>query len=128
MSIDIESRSSVDLTKCGVYKYAESPDFDVLLFGFSVNDGPVIVVDLASGETIPESIVAALTDDGVIKYSFNAGFERIALSAWLRCHRPDLLTGKCARCEHGSVCAGGCRSYNFFAGGGRLYESPLCAR
>lgn len=94
MSIDIESRSSVDLTKCGVYKYAESPDFDVLLFGFSVNDGPVIVVDLASGETIPESIVAALTDDGVIKYSFNAGFERIALSAWLRCHRPDLLTGK----------------------------------
>ncbi len=94
MSIDIESRSSVDLTKCGVYKYAESPDFDVLLFGFSVNDGPVIVVDLASGETIPESIVAALVDNAVIKYSFNAGFERIALSAWLRRHRPDLLTGR----------------------------------
>ena len=94
MSIDIESRSSVDLTKCGVYKYAESPDFDVLLFGFSVNDGPVIVVDLASGETIPDSIVAALADDAVMKYSFNASFERIALSAWLRCHRPDLLTGK----------------------------------
>lgn len=94
MSIDIESRSSVDLTKCGVYKYAESPDFDVLLFGFSVNDGPVIVVDLASGETIPDSIVAALADDAVMKYSFNAGFERIALSAWLRRHHPDLLTGK----------------------------------
>ena len=94
MSIDIESRSSVDLTKCGVYKYAESPDFDVLLFGFSVNDGPVIVVDLASGETIPESIVTALADEAVMKYSFNAGFERIALSAWLRRHRPDLLTGK----------------------------------
>ncbi len=93
LSIDIESRSSVDLTKCGVYKYAESPDFDVLLFGFSVNDGPVIVVDLASGETVPESIVTALADDSVTKYSFNAGFERVTLSAWLHRHHPDLLTG-----------------------------------
>ena len=93
LSIDIESRSSVDLTKCGVYKYAESPDFDVLLFGFSVNNGPVIVVDLASGETVPESIVTALADDSVTKYSFNAGFERVTLSAWLHRHHPALLTG-----------------------------------
>ena len=93
MSIDIESRSSVDLGKSGVYKYAESPDFDVLLFGVSINDGPVSVYDLASGETIPEDIIAALSDDRVMKFSYNAGFERVALSVWLRRHHPDHFRG-----------------------------------
>ena len=67
LSIDIETYSSVELPKCGVYKYTEAPDFDILLFGYSVDGGPVQVVDLASGETIPDEVVAALTDDSVTK-------------------------------------------------------------
>ena len=86
LSIDIETYSSVELPKCGVYKYAETPDFDILLFGYSVDGGPVQVVDLASGETIPIEVVAALTDDTVTKWAFNAQFERICLSRWLRDH------------------------------------------
>lgn len=86
LSIDIETYSSVELPKCGVYKYAEAPDFDILLFGYSVDGGPVQVVDLASGETIPTEVVAALTDDTVTKWAFNAQFERICLSKWLRDH------------------------------------------
>ena len=86
LSIDIETFSSVDLSKCGVYKYTEAPDFDILLFGYSVDGGPVQVVDLLSGEKLPAEIVAALTDDAVIKWAFNAQFERICLSRWLRDH------------------------------------------
>ena len=86
LSIDIETYSSVELPKCGVYKYTEAPDFDILLFGYSVDGGPVQVVDLASGETIPDEVVAALTDDSVTKWAFNAQFERICLSRWLRDH------------------------------------------
>ena len=86
LSIDIETFSSVDLSKCGVYKYTEAPDFDILLFGYSVDGGPVQVVDFLSGETLPAEIVAALTDDAVIKWAFNAQFERICLSRWLRDH------------------------------------------
>ena len=86
LSIDIETYSSVDLSKCGVYKYTEAADFDILLFGYSVDDGPVQVVDLACGETIPQEIIAALTDDAVTKSAFNAQFERICLSRWLRDH------------------------------------------
>ena len=86
LSIDIETFSSVDLSKCGVYKYTEAPDFDILLFGYSVDGGPVQVVDLLSGEKLPAEIVAALTDDDVIKWAFNAQFERICLSRWLRDH------------------------------------------
>lgn len=86
LSIDIETYSSVELPKCGVYKYAEAPDFDILLFGYSVDGGPVQVVDLTSGETIPDEVVAALTDDTVTKWAFNAQFERICLSRWLRDH------------------------------------------
>ena len=84
LSIDIETYSSVDLAKCGVYKYTEAPDFDILLFGYSVDGSPVQVVDLACGETIPAEIIAALTDTGVTKWAFNAQFERICLSRWLR--------------------------------------------
>ena len=93
LSLDLETRSSVDLAKCGVYRYCESPDFDILLFGVSVDGGPVAVYDLASGETVPEEILAALSDDGVGKFAFNAGFERVALSVWLRRNRPDLFRG-----------------------------------
>ena len=83
ISIDIETFSSVDLAKCGVYKYAESPDFQILLFGYSVDDGEVQVIDLTAGESIPEYVLAALTDDHVIKWAFNANFERVCLSRHL---------------------------------------------
>ena len=86
LSIDIETYSSADLSKCGVYKYTEAADFDILLFGYSVDGGPVQVVDLASGETIPAEVLAALTDDAVTKWAFNAQFERICLSRYLRDH------------------------------------------
>ena len=89
LSIDLECRSSVDLAKCGTYKYAESPDFDILLFGASVNGGPVTVYDLACGEPLPEEILSALTDDSVTKWAFNAAFERVCLSVWLRKNHPE---------------------------------------
>ena len=83
ISIDIETFSSVDLNKAGVYRYCESSDFQILLFGYSVDSGPVQVVDLASGETIPQEIMDALTDETVIKWAFNANFERVCLSRYL---------------------------------------------
>lgn len=83
ISIDIETYSEVNLAKCGVYKYAESPDFAILLFGYAVDGGPVRVIDLAQGETIPEEILEALTDDAVTKWAFNANFERVCLSRYL---------------------------------------------
>ena len=88
LSIDLETRSSVDIGKCGVYKYAESPDFDILLFGVSVDGGPITVYDLASGDTIPDSILVALSDETVTKWAYNASFERVCLSIWLRRHYP----------------------------------------
>ncbi len=88
LSLDLETRSSVDLSKCGVYKYAESPDFDILLFGVAVNGGAVTVYDLACGDPVPDYILAALTDDSVTKWAYNASFERICLSAWLRQNHP----------------------------------------
>ncbi|NEW66067.1 DNA polymerase [Carnobacteriaceae bacterium zg-84] len=83
LNIDIESFSSVNLTKSGVYKYAESEDFDVLLFAYAVDDGDVQVVDLARGETIPQEIIDAIKDDTVLKWAFNAQFERVCLSRYL---------------------------------------------
>lgn len=83
LSIDIETYSSVDLAKCGVYKYAESTDFEVLLFGYAVDGGEVNVVDLKAGETIPADVLDALTDDRVAKWAFNAQFERVCLSRYL---------------------------------------------
>ena len=80
LGIDLETFSSVDLLKCGVYRYASSPDFEILLFGFSVDGGDVQVVDLACGEEIPADIMAALSDDSVIKWSYNNNFERVSLS------------------------------------------------
>lgn len=90
LSIDLETFSSADLSKCGVYRYAESPDFEILLFGCSADGEPVQVVDLASGETLPEKIRGALTDDSVLKWAHNAQFERVCLSRYLgRRLRPD---------------------------------------
>ena len=84
ISIDIESFSDINLAKCGVYKYAESPAFEILLFGYAVDGGEVQVIDLAQGETIPEEILDALTDESVTKWAFNASFERVCLSRYLR--------------------------------------------
>ena len=93
MSIDLETYSDVNITKCGAYKYAESEEFEILLFGVSVDGGPVTVYDLACGETIPEEILAALSDENVTKWAFNASFERICLSNWLKKHCPEYFTG-----------------------------------
>ena len=83
LSIDIESYSDVDLSKCGVYKYASSPAFEILLFGYAVDGGDVRVVDLACGEQIPEEIISGLSDTSVTKWAFNAMFERVCLSNFL---------------------------------------------
>lgn len=80
LMLDLETFSSVDLSKCGVYRYASSADFDILLFGFSADGGEVQVVDLACGEEIPTDIVEAFSDDSVIKWSYNNNFERVCLS------------------------------------------------
>ena len=89
ISIDIETFSDVDLKKCGVYKYAESPNFEILLFAYSLDNGPVQVIDLAQGEEIPKSILAALSDNRIEKWAYNASFERICLSEYLRKHHPE---------------------------------------
>ena len=83
LEIDIETFSSVSLQKCGVYKYAESPDFQIILFGYSVDGSEVKVVDLLQGETIPQEIFNALTDNTVVKWAHNSGFERVCLSRYL---------------------------------------------
>lgn len=91
--IDLETFSDIDLSKCGSYKYAESPSFEILLFGYSINGGPVKVIDLASGEEIPNDIISAITDETVTKWAFNASFERICLSNWIRKHYPRYFKG-----------------------------------
>ena len=83
LSIDIETYSSVNLAKSGVYRYAASPDFEILLLGYSVDGAPVEVIDLAYGEKIPPDILEALTDPTVTKWAFNAQFERVCLSRYL---------------------------------------------
>ena len=83
LSIDIETFSPEPLTKCGVYRYCQAPEFEVLLFGYSVDSGPVQVVDLAAGERIPADVLAALTDPAVSKWAFNAQFERVCLSRYM---------------------------------------------
>lgn len=93
LSIDIESYSDVDLQKCGVYKYAQSPNFEILLFGVSVNGGAVAVYDLAQGDEIPIEIIKALTDDTVTKWAFNTAFERVCLSVWLQRNYPAYFYG-----------------------------------
>lgn len=89
MSIDLETYSDVDIKKSGVYKYAESDNFEILLFAVSINSGPVTAYDLASGDVLPENILDAITDESVIKWAFNASFERICISNWLRKYHPE---------------------------------------
>ena len=93
MSIDLETYSDVDISKCGAYKYAESENFEILLFGVSIDGGDVQVFNLACGDTIPDDILAALSDYTVTKWAFNANFERICLSNWLRKHHPAHFKG-----------------------------------
>ena len=89
LSMDVETFSSVDLNKCGVYRYCASQDFEILLFGYSVDHGPVRTIDLASGEKIPEEILRALTDPAITKWAFNCNFERVCLSTYLRRNYPQ---------------------------------------
>lgn len=93
ISLDLETYSEVDLTKCGVYKYAQSPSFEILLLGVSVNGGAVRVYDIAQGENVPAEILTAITNDNVTKWAFNASFERVCLSNWLRKNHPDCFNG-----------------------------------
>ena len=99
LSVDLETFSSVDLKKCGVYKYAESDDFEILLFGYSVDGSEVKVVDLAQGETIPEVVLSALTDETVTKWAFNAQFERVCLSRYLRDKGININPGQTGKSE-----------------------------
>ncbi|MDD3881753.1 MAG: DNA polymerase [Eubacteriales bacterium] len=91
LSIDIETFSSADLNKTGVYRYVEDPDFKILLFGYSADNGPVHVIDLAQGETLPPDVLDALSDETVIKWAFNANFERVCLSRYLGLPTGDYL-------------------------------------
>jgi DNA polymerase len=83
MTCDIETYSSLELAKCGVYKYTESPDFSILIFSYSVNGGEVQTVDIACGEEIPQDVISAIQNPGIIKHAYNASFERICLSRYL---------------------------------------------
>lgn len=89
MTIDLETYSDVDLSKSGVYKYAESDNFDILLFAVSINNDDVKVYDLVNGETLPDEIIDSLVSEDVIKWAYNASFERICLSYWLKKNYPD---------------------------------------
>lgn len=99
LSIDIETYSDVQLPKTGVYRYCESPNFEILLFAYSIDSQPVQVIDLACGETIPEEIITALEDDAVIKWAFNAAFERICLSRFLGYPTGTYLSPESWRCS-----------------------------
>lgn len=91
ISIDIETYSDIDLSKCGVYKYSESENFEILLFAYSINHGDVKVIDLALGEKIPIEIITALTDNKIIKWAYNASFERVCLSRYISRYYPDIF-------------------------------------
>lgn len=93
ISIDLETFSDVDISKGGVYRYAESDNFEILLFAYAVDSGEVVVVDMAQGEKIPENIINAITDRNITKWAFNSQFERICLSMYFKKHRPELMQG-----------------------------------
>ena len=103
LSIDLETFSEADLTKTGVYRYAEDPSFEILLFGVSIDGGPVTVYDLKQGERLPEEILYSLLDSEVTKWAFNAAFERICLSRYLwdlgRLERGSFLDPRGWRCD-----------------------------
>ena len=89
ITIDIETRSDKDISKCGIYAYTDTPYFDILLFAYSIDRQPVQVIDMANGEEIPENVLAALVDENVIKRAFNVNFERVCLSKYLRKNYPQ---------------------------------------
>ena len=89
ITIDIETKSDKDISKCGIYAYTDTPYFDILLFAYSIDGQPIQVVDMANGEEIPESILAALADENVVKRAFNCNFERVCLSKYLRENHPQ---------------------------------------
>ena len=89
ITIDIETKSDKDISKCGIYAYTDTPYFDILLFAYSIDGQPVQVVDMANGEEIPENVLAALVDENVIKRAFNVNFERVCLSKYLRKNYPQ---------------------------------------
>lgn len=91
LTIDIETRSDFDIKKCGLYKYAESENFDILLFSYSVDGGKVFTYDIINGENLPNEILKALVDETIIKKAFNVNFERVCLSVYLRRNYPELL-------------------------------------
>lgn len=93
LSIDLETRSACDLKKTGVYRYSEDESFRILLFGVSINGAPPVVYDLASGEHLPDDLLHALVDDKVIKWAFNASFERVCISRWLKKNYPEIFRG-----------------------------------
>ena len=101
--LDIETYSSVDLAKCGIYKYAASPDFEILLLAYSVDYQPVQVVDLVNGESVPDEIIEAIKSPETTKHAFNAAFERVCLSFWLQpkneCGIPEWLSAVSWRCD-----------------------------
>ena len=99
LSIDLETYSDQPLAKTGVYRYVESPDFEILLFAYSVDGDPVQQIDLACGEKIPPAILAALEDDKVTKWAFNANFERICLSRFLGYPTGDYLEPDSWKCS-----------------------------
>lgn len=99
ISIDIETFSGTNLQKCGVYKYVEDADFDILLFGYSVDGSEVKTIDLANGEKIPNEIIEALYDKEVTKWAFNAQFERICLSKWLGLKNGIYLSPESWKCS-----------------------------
>lgn len=89
ITIDIETKSDKDISKCGIYAYTDTPYFDILLFAYSIDGQPVQVVDTANGEEIPENVLAALADENVVKRAFNCNFERVCLSKYLRENYPQ---------------------------------------
>ena len=89
ITIDIETKSDKDISKCGIYAYTDTPYFDILLFAYSIDEQPVQVVDMANGEEIPENVLVALVDENVIKRAFNVNFERVCLSKYLRKNYPQ---------------------------------------
>ena len=99
LSIDLETYSDQPLAKTGVYRYVESPDFEILLFAYSVDGGPVQQIDLACGEKIPSEILSALEDETVTKWAFNANFERICLSRFLGYPTGDYLEPDSWKCS-----------------------------
>ena len=99
LSIDLETYSDADISKTGVYRYCESPKFEILLFAYSMDGAPVQLVDLANGEQVPDEVLNALTDPAIIKWAFNASFERICLSHWLGMPSGTYLEPKQWRCS-----------------------------